>query len=222
MWGWLKKGVKVVIKSEIPDKILESKGVPSSVIDFAEGKILGSLEKKVKENNIVARKPQPDLATYGLEELHIFPYYQTREEYEAKTGKPCPPYLDNGRPKYWEGTVDLNADPDLSIRFKVPYNSRGGVSLNPDKTPKLSELDLKPEEIVRVNIPSKQVGTFPGSASAVEIQPPCELLPNERLEFQSGIASAQLRVRRVDKMQGAITMSDRALLELIAKKVGAV
>jgi hypothetical protein len=169
------------------------------------------------------RKPQPDTAFYGLEQLHIFPYYQTREQYERETGKACPPYIDNGRPKYWEGTIFPDADPDLSIRFSVPYNSRGGVSRASDGTPRLSELDLKPEEIIRVNIPPKNVGIFPGLASAVEIQPPCELLPNERLEFQAGIAAAQLRVRRVDKMPtSASSLSDRALLEAIAKKVGAI
>jgi hypothetical protein len=173
-----------------------------------------------KETIPMTQKQRPDTATYGLEHAHVFPYYQTREEYEKATNKPCPPYLDTGRPKYWEGTVEANADPDLSIRFTVAYNSLGGVSRSADGQPRPSLLDLKPEEIVRVNIPPKGVGSFPGKTSAVEIQPPIELLPNEKLEFQTGgIASAQLRIRNTSKTPTPATMSERQLLEGIYSAV---
>jgi hypothetical protein len=244
LFRWLRnKALPTVVGSDSFQTILASHGVPPVLLDKLEGVVERRAAQRIaddvaakpvmtpkpkrnlmsgEEEQIMARKPQPDAAFYGLEEAFIYPYYQTREDYEKATGKPCPPYLDNGRPKYWEGTVEADADPDLSIRFSVPYTSRGGVSRSVDGTPRVSFLDLKPEEITRVNIPPKQVGSFPGSTSAVEIQPPMELLPNERLEFQAGIAAAQLRIRRIDKIPTTATMSERQLLEAIAKKVGAI
>lgn len=190
------------------------------------GLIVVELDEKEKE---MPRKPQPLTETYGIDALHMFPYYSTREQYERETGKPCPAYIDNGRPKYWQGTVPADADPDLSIRFKVAYNSKGGVSTAPDGSPKFSYLDLKPEEVIAVNIPQKNVGQWPGNTSAVEIQAPMyDLLPTEKLVFQAGIAGAQLKIRRdplpgaptAPSASGGFTEADRAMLKAIAGRMG--
>lgn len=226
-WNFFKKkALPAVTKSGVIQQLAIRYGVPAGVVNTVEDVVIPVFKsrpkptiaqptERTKETTRMPHKPRPNTETYGLEYAHVFPYYQTREEYERLTGKTCPPYLDTGRPKYWEGTVEPDADPDLTIRFTVPYNSRGGVALNSDKSPKLSFLDLKPEEIVRVNIPHKQVGSFPGATSAVEIQPPCDLLSNEKLEFQTGIGAAQLRIRNTAKTPTAATMSERQLLEAI-------
>lgn len=175
------------------------------------------------------RKPQPLTETYGLDALHIFPYYSTQEEWEAAhPGRKCPTYRDELFPKYWEGTVAADADPDLTIRFNVPYNSRGGVNTNPDGTPNFSLLDLTPEEIVSVNIPKKAVSQWPGNTRAVERQPPCyDLLPTEKLVFQNGIARAQLMILRAlmpgaptAQAGGGFTEADRMILKAIAGRMG--
>jgi hypothetical protein len=52
-----------------------------------------------------------------------------------------------------------------------------------------------------------------------DIQPPIELLPNEKLEFQTGIGSAQLRIRNMSKTPTVDTMTERQLLEGIYNAV---
>jgi hypothetical protein len=177
------------------------------------------------------RKPQPNSQTYGLEALHVFPYFQTREAFRMATGQEPPPYNDKLRPKYWRDVDALLADPDEPITYDVAYNARGGVFTNPGTDqPRLGKMSLMPAEAGSVNIPPKGVGVFPGGASNIEVQPPMhDLQPNERLVFQPGIASAQLMIRRTDltpttppALGNGFTDADRALLRAIGQRIGAI
>lgn len=173
------------------------------------------------------RKPQPDLATYGLEDVQIFDYYPTRELYKAKTGMDAPPFDDSARAKYWFDPAAASANPDKALTYSVPFNSRGGIFTENGK-PVPGDLQMMPYEAARVNIPQKGVGVFPGSASGIEVQAPIQLFPNEQLEAQPGIAGNQLRVRRLDKLTsgaagiptgGGFTEVDRATLQAIQRDV---
>jgi len=170
---------------------------------------------------------QPNAQFYGLDALHIFPYFPTRESYRLATSQEPPPYDDSKRAKYWRDVNALTADPDEPITYQVAYNSRGGFFTDASGAPRLGAMSLMPADAGVVNIPDKGVGMFPGTASGVEIQPPMRaLLPNEKLVPQAGIANAQLRIQRTDltppTLQPAtFTSDDRVLLQRIAAKVGA-
>lgn len=146
------------------------------------------------------RKPQPDLATYGLEQVQIFDYFPTRDAALA-AGAVLDPYDDTKRAKYWRDPKAAQVDPDEPLVYDVAYNSKGAAFLDGAGNPVPGKLNIMPYDAARLNIPPKGVGVFSGTASSVEIQPPIGLLPNEKLEFQPGIANAQLRVRRMDKPQ---------------------
>ncbi len=94
-----------------------------------------------------------------LDKLFAVPFFQTREQYEAETGKPCPPYDPGRRLKYWE---DANAD---TSEFLVSYlalaidkNDPMGRPLLKDGGPHLKVFQITPEDAARVNIPPNVSG----------------------------------------------------------------
>lgn len=165
------------------------------------------------------RKSQPTTSPYGLDVAYTYPYYATAADYMKATGNQPPPYDPTKYPKYWMDPEAVGLSDDEQITYMVGYlGTTGGVKLVNGK-PALVRLNLMPSEAAVVNIPGP--GTFPaGVVKPIERMPPIELLPNEELELQGGpMGGTLLRIRRTD-LTDSTTMTDRQLLEAIARKVG--
>ena len=94
--------------------------------------------------------------TYGLANLHLFPVYQTREEYRQKTGQEAPPF-DPGKPvKSWCDPAAM-----ASTRRKLIYENvvaiadSGRPLAGPNGQPMLEPLMIDREFAAVVNIPVK-------------------------------------------------------------------
>lgn len=161
-------------------------------------------------------------AQYGLEELYLFPYYQTREDYRAKTGHDAPPWNPNRPPKAWE---DLKAND--SARRNVVYDSviayakNGAPLVDANEKPMLDVLVLTKEEAASVNIPPKgpTVSNIAG-ADVPEIPPPLRALqPTEEL-FMPFFGVVAVRNRDFMPLEPGFNQNDRSLLKAIAQKLG--
>lgn len=126
----------------------------------------------------------------GMAGIHLFPYYQTREEYEQKTGKPCPQYTDKLPLKAWE---DPDADKDTSTTFifydviALSASGSGQCKVNREGKPYLEKFAIRRTEASRVNIPPKGGDLdIIGSHNPVpgEVPMPCrQLKATETLEL---------------------------------------
>ena len=65
-------------------------------------------------------------AQYGLQELHLFPYFQTREDYSAKMGHDAPAWNPDRPPKAWEDPkASASARRNVVYDFVVAYAESG-------------------------------------------------------------------------------------------------
>ncbi len=175
------------------------------------------------------RQPQPEKPTYGLEVVARFPRYTSRDDYFRRRGVQAPPFDSTRFEKQWEDLQFAGVPDDDQVPYQVAYLANGGIKRGPDGLPIPVTLNLMPSEASTVNLPPP--GTFPaGVVKPGERQMPIELLENERLEQQPGIAASQLRVRRVDipdvqsggATTGGFTEVDRATLQAIQRDVRAL
>lgn len=156
--------------------------------------------------------------------LHLFPRYQTREDYEAKTGQSCPPWDPNRRPKEWfdPNPIDLFIGPDGS-GYTVYDRVLTG---KPDATgvPGLTRLAISVAEASTVNIPPKGTGAtnVPGADQPEVYAPLKALSPTQALVYRFG---ATVAVRNLDVPLdgegGGFQQADRVMLMAIATKLGA-
>jgi hypothetical protein len=159
---------------------------------------------------------------YGLEKLHLFPYYQTREAYEAATGV-APPKFDGTRPpKYWFDPAAKDSTRRNIIYDQIlAYAANGSPLVDENGKPMLDFLMLYKEEALAVNIPPKGIGTanIPG-ADKPEVPPPLRALrPDEELFFPfPGVVA--VRIKGTLEPDRGFTEEDRELLLAIARKLG--
>ena len=166
--------------------------------------------------------PALPFAQYGLQHLYLFPYYQSREDYQKATGMEAPPWNPNKPPKYW-----FDPKARQAARRSIVYDSVLSVSENgmpiagPDSKPQLEPLLILRDDAAAVNIPPKGPGisNVPG-ADQPEVQPPLgPLSADEELAFGfAGIAIIKNKNMQPDP--GIFTREDRALLAKIAAKLG--
>jgi hypothetical protein len=166
----------------------------------------------------MARLPYP---IYGLENLHLFRRYQTREDYQKATGAEPPPFDARRPPKYW-----LDPKAKDSLRRNVVYDfviamGPGSAAVpGPDGKPMLDVLLLSKDEAATVNIPPD--ATNVAGADVPEVPMPLRALePGEELCFRFAGVVAVKNVELFDAVQEGFTAGDRALLQLIARKLGA-
>ena len=216
-WKWLntvamKKAVPQACKLYIPSFF---KGLASALVRVPPLKQATLQPEDFK-------MPALPRAQYGLEELHLFPYYQTREDYRAKTGHDAPPWNPNRPPKAWE---DLKAND--SARRNVVYDSviayakNGAPLVDANEKPMLDVLVLTKEEAASVNIPPKgpTVSNIAG-ADVPEIPPPLRALqPTEEL-FMPFFGVVAVRNRDFMPLEPGFNQNDRSLLKAIAQKLG--
>jgi hypothetical protein len=161
-------------------------------------------------------------AIVPLQNYHLFHRYQTREEYLLATGEEAPPFDARQAPKYWRDLAALSAPRNNVVYANVILMNDKGIAVpGPDGRPQLDALVLSRVEASKVNIPPQ--GTNVPGADQPEVPLPLrDLEPCMVLEF--GFASV-VRVRDTSVAEpdppGAFTASDRALLQAIARKLGA-
>jgi len=153
--------------------------------------------------------------------LNLFPTYATREDYEARTGKPCPAWNPNRQPKVWE---DPNAR-KVFVVGSVPHMLYDRVFLDFDANglPIWDQLGLPVEEAKTVNIPPRGPGdtNIPG-ADKPEVKVPMRA-PTDSEIVKGGFGNipqvwSSAELVTVDT---GFTQADRALLVKIAAKLGA-
>ncbi|MGE5645909.1 MAG: hypothetical protein ACM336_08980 [Acidobacteriota bacterium] len=166
--------------------------------------------------------PALNRPTYGISELYLFSYYQTREAYEKATGKTCPPWDKMRRPQRWEDPSAEDAADDFVVYDSVlAVDMKTGEPLaGPDGQPYTKRLILPKLAAASVNIPPN--GANVEGAEVPEY--PCPLRPlepNEALYFGLlGIPAVKNTDLYDAQSAGGFTANDRALLQAIAKKLG--
>jgi hypothetical protein len=164
-----------------------------------------------------------DQAFYGVNALYLFPRYQTREAYRKETGREPPEFNPALSPKFWEDPDAIKSTLRNILYFRViAMNDRGNPAHSPGNNPMLEPLTLPKTQAASVNIPPE--GTNIPGADAYEVPVPLrELQPYEKLVFRFGGVLA-VRDTRVPPSvaSGDFTEDDRAVLNAIAQKVGAL
>ena len=159
---------------------------------------------------------------YGLEKLHLFPYYQTREEYEAATGITPPKFDGNRPPKYWfdPAAKDSNRR-NITYDHVIAYATNGSPLVNESGSPMTEMMMLFKDEAVAVNIPPKGLGTANiFGADKPEIPPPLRALRADEEFFFPFASIVAVRVKGTLEPDRGFTEEDRDILLAIARKLG--
>ena len=161
-------------------------------------------------------------AQYGLEELHLFPYYQTREDYLKRTGIEPPAWDPDRAPKAWADPKALESNRRNVIYDNVvAYAKNGSPLVDANEKPMFDVLVLTKEEAATVNIPAKgpTVSNVPGS-DVPEIPPPLRALePSEEL-FMAFFGVVAVRNKDFQPLEPGFNRNDRSLLQAIGCKLG--
>lgn len=166
-----------------------------------------------------------DNGMYPINDLYVFPTFQTRDDYFKATGEEAPAWDPNRPVKCWFDPAARNSNKRTFLYDVVLMYDTNGMVLSDEKgTPQLEQLALLREEAARVNLlpREKMLDYGPGSKVAPIPVPMRPLNENEELVFTFGGVVA---VRRKDAYRdnvNAFTVKDRQLLEKIAQKLGVV
>lgn len=166
--------------------------------------------------------PASQKSQYGLEDLYLFPYYQTREDYLKATGHEPPAWDPKRPPKGWEDPKALQAARrNVVYDFVVAYALNGSPLVGNDYKPTLDLLVLTKDEAATVNIPPKgpTVSNIPG-ADVPEIPPPLRALAANEELFMPFPGVVAVRNKDLQPLEYGFNRNDRALLEAIAHKLG--
>jgi hypothetical protein len=159
---------------------------------------------------------------FGLERLHLFPYYQTREEFKKATGIDPAPFSANRPPKYWFDPSAKEA-PRRTVVYEnvIAYASNGSPLLGADGKPVLDVLVVSKDEAASVNIPPKGIGVanVPGS-DVPEVPPPLRGLKEDEELFVPFPGIVAVRIKGTLEADRGFTEEDRSILEAIARKLG--
>jgi hypothetical protein len=161
---------------------------------------------------------------YGIENLYLFPVYQTTEAYKEAVGQEPPPWNPQRPPKAWFDPEAKDATRRNIVYDNVIAMSESGHPLvGPDGKPMLDVLLLKKEDAATVNIPPKGLGTTntPGADTPAVPVPLRPLDPNEELFFDFGGVVAVKNRALFPQLEVGFTLEDRLLLQRIAAKIGA-
>jgi hypothetical protein len=159
--------------------------------------------------------------TYPIDDLAMFPRYQTRAAYTEATGQLLPEFDPSRRPKRW---FDPKAKESLSKNVfydrVIAVSDSGIVFPGPDGKPVLEPLMLSKIEAGSVNIPPE--GTNIEGAADPECPMPLKALPaGHELYFPYGGVVAVKNLAAFAEQVEGFTAADRALLRAIAAKLGA-
>lgn len=100
---------------------------------------------------------------YGsMTPLHLFPYYQTREDYTAKTGKECPIFNPMLPVKHWEDPNVFDREggrPVVSYDVIAIHPTTNGILIDEYGKPYYEKMTMQTVHAAVVNIPPKRAGT---------------------------------------------------------------
>lgn len=158
---------------------------------------------------------------YGIDSLYVFPYYQTREEYQEATGVEPPKFDGTKPPKYWfDPAAKDSTRRNVTYDHIIAYHANGSPVLDDNGTPVLELLMLNKDEAAGVNIPPKGLGiaNIPG-ADKPEIPPPLRALRDDEELFVPFPGVVGVRIKGTLEPDRGFTEEDRSLLLAIARKL---
>lgn len=165
----------------------------------------------------MAALPQP---RYGLQHLHLFPVYPTREDYKAATGQEPPPF-DPTRPAQYWFDPEAAKSPRRVIVYEhaLAIDESGYPRRDANGKPYLEPLAVPKTEAAVVNIPYKKGANEP-SSGLPDTPVPCRALhEDEELEFGFGGIVVVRNKNFDDQTVVGFTSADRELLRAIARKL---
>lgn len=160
------------------------------------------------------------LPKYGLQELYLFPVYQTREQYQEMTGEEPPPFDPTRPAQYWRDPEALKSNRRVIVYdYALAIDERGAPKRGPDGKPYLEPLALPKHEAATVNIPYKKFANEP-SSGLPDVPVPCRALhDDEELAFDFGGMVVVKNKNFASEEVVGFTRGDRELLRAIAKKL---
>lgn len=165
----------------------------------------------------MAALPQPK---YGLNQLYLFPQYQTREEYQAATGKEPPPFDPTRPSQHWfDPEAAKSTKRVLVYERALAIDEKGFPKRDENGRPYLEPLVIPRTEAATVNIPYKKAANEP-SSGLPDVPVPCrELHEDEELDFDFGGVVIVRNRNFADQAVVGYTVADRELLRAIARKL---
>jgi len=160
------------------------------------------------------------LASYGLDKLYLFPYFQTREDFQRATGKEAPAFDCLRPPKRWFDPAAENTNRRNMFYERVLAQAANGQPLVTEQgTPTLEPLTLSKTEAATVNIPEAKANV-PG-ADVPEVPVPLRALePEEELYFGwAGIPFVHNKNYELPGTEAGFTAKDREILQAVARKL---
>jgi hypothetical protein len=160
------------------------------------------------------------LPRYGLEQLFLFPVYQTREQYQAMTGEEPPPFDPTRPAQYWRDPGALKSPKRVIVYENVlATDERGFPKTDQNGRPYFEPLALPKHEAATVNIPYKKGANEP-SSGLPDVLPPCRALhEDEELVLEwGGVVVVRNKNFASEEVVG-FTLGDRELLRAIARKL---
>jgi hypothetical protein len=152
---------------------------------------------------------------FALDRLYLFPYYRSRQDYRALTGKEAPAYDTTRPPKNWEDPAAAQ-----STRRTVVYENVLADVMGEDGKPTLDMLVLNKTEAATVNLYDQTTAGVPAPEMAPVPVPLRALNDNEELVYtQPGIVMVRDKSVPLPETQNGFTSEDRELLRAIAKKL---
>ncbi|MFN0104789.1 MAG: hypothetical protein ACKV2U_22230 [Bryobacteraceae bacterium] len=159
---------------------------------------------------------------YGIERLYLFPYYQTREDYQKATGMEAPKFDGTKQPKCWfDPAAKSSIRRNIAYDRIIAYAVNGAMLFDDDGKPFLEALTLNKDEAASVNIPPKGIGVsnVPG-ADQPEVPPPLRPLRDDEEFFVPFPGLIAVRIKGTLEPDRGFTEEDRAVMLAIAKKLG--
>ena len=158
-----------------------------------------------------------------LSSLYLFPVYQTRDEYETKTGVAAPPFNPAWPVKSWADPAAANS-PKRSVVYEnvLALADSGKPLVDGEGRPMLEPLMMPRERAAVVNIPVKDfTGRIPETATiGFEVPVPCRaLVEDEQLTLGFGDL-VYVERKSTEQTPTSFSVEDRQLLHAIAKKLG--
>ncbi|WP_031498474.1 hypothetical protein [Bryobacter aggregatus] len=162
---------------------------------------------------------------FPINDLYLFPYFQTRDEYLKATGEEAPLW-DSSKPvKCWfDPAARTTTKRTMLYDAALLYDKNGMVIADTKGVPQLDQLALLKEDAATVNILPRErmVDYGPGSRLAPIPVPLRPLKDNEELTFTFGnVVTVRIKDAYKDTVN-AFTVADRQLLSKIAAKLGVV
>lgn len=159
---------------------------------------------------------------YGIESLYLFPYFQTREDYQKATGVEPPKWDSTRPPKYWfDPAAKDSTRRNVTYDQVIAYSASGSPLFDDKGNPTLELMMLNKDEAAGVNIPPKGLGIANVSgADKPEIPPPLRALRADEELFVPFGSIVAVRVKGTLEPDRGFTEEDRSVLLAIARKVG--